>query len=119
MRRLDYVFSRVGRAAIELKLPRALTRFQQAVHETRRQLAELERTLNKAEVEHRQAPDPTEGMRRTSLLARVRSECDKQKRLAEFAVLVLGRECLQANFVPDGCSELREEVEELRRAASA
>jgi hypothetical protein len=116
LRRLDYLFTQVGRAAIDLKLPRSVRCSQQAAQDAQQKLQTLEGKLNQAERERKEARDPTEGMFKTSALARVRTEYEQQKRLADFTLVVLGRDCLDAKSVPDGCEPLRAEVETLRDA---
>lgn len=114
LRRLDYLFTRVGRAAIDSKVPRAVTKCQQATQDAQDQRLELESQLGHADLEQKQAADATEGMQKATALASVRTKYDQQKRLAEFSTLVLGRECLQARFVPEGLESERDEVDVLR-----
>ncbi len=114
LRRLDFVFTRVGQAALDLKLPKPAARRQQAAHEARQQLRVLERKLQDQQQRRKKASDATEAMRLDSTLASTRIAYEQQKRLADFATLVLGRECLHAGFVPPGSESLKDEADELR-----
>ena len=116
LRRLDFVLTRVGQAALDQKLPRLAARSQQAAHEAGRQLRVLERKLQDQQQRRTKASDATEAMRLDSTLASARTAYDQQKRLADFAMLVLGRVCLQAGFVPNGSEGLKDEADELREA---
>jgi len=119
LRRLDFVFTCVGRAAWEQKLPKAASRAQQAAREAGQQLRVLERKLQDQQQRRKRASDATEAMRLDSTLAGARTAYERQKRLADFATLVLGRDCLQASCVPDGCELLKDEADELRKALPA
>jgi len=116
LRRLDFVFTRVGQAALDQKLPKPAARSQQAAHEAGQQLRVLERKLQDQQQRRKKASDATEAMRLDSTLASARTAYEQQKRLADFATLVLGRECLQACFVPKGREGLKDEADELRKA---
>ena len=116
LRRLDFVFTRVGQAALDQKLPKPAARSQQAAHAAGQQLRVLERKLQDQQQRRKKASDATEAMRLDSTLAGARTAHEQQKRLADFATLVLGRDCLQAGFVPEGCQSLKDEADELRKA---
>ena len=116
LRRLDFVFTRVGQAALDQKLPKPAARSQQAAHEAGQQLRVLERKLQDQQQRRKKASDATEAMRLDSTLASARTAYEQQKRLADFATLVLGRECLHAGFVPEGSEGLKDEADELRKA---
>lgn len=100
LRRLDFVSTRVGRAALEQKLPKPASRSQQAARDAGQQLRVLERKLQDRQLRRKKASDATEAMRLDSALAAARTAYEQQKRLADFAILVLGRICLQAGSSP-------------------
>jgi len=119
LRRLDFLFTRVGQAALDKKIPKPAARSKQAALEAGQQLRILERKLQDQQQRRKKASDATESMRLDSTLASVRTAYEQQKRLADFATLLLGRECLQAGFVPKGCEGLKIEADELRTALPA
>lgn len=118
LRRLDNLFTWVGRAAIDLKLPRAVRKSQEAAQQARQALLACEAELRRLEQTGRPAADATQAMYRSSVQARVRTQYEQQKRLADFMALIVGRECCEANFFPDGCESVREEVHTLKDALS-
>ncbi len=116
VRRLDFVWRSVGRAAAGQKLPKSIARSAQSLYDADQQLQVLERQLLDYQQRRKRAADATEAMRLDSMLATIRTSHEQQKRLADFARLVLGRDCLAAGFIPEGCLGLKDEADELGKA---
>jgi molecular chaperone DnaK len=115
LRRLDYLFTRIGHAAAALELPKRLVEYQQSATQSARRLAELEKQLNQAEEAKQRATGPSEARHYGSEYARCKAEYDNLKTQADFAFLVLGRECVMAGVVPPQAQPLEQEAAQLRQ----
>jgi molecular chaperone DnaK len=115
LRRLDYLFTRIGHSAARETLPKRLVEYQEAAAQTAKQLAEIQQQLAQAEEAKQRATGPSEARRYGSEHARLTAEFDNLKTQADFSYLVLGRECVLGNAVPESEKPLEQEAAQLRQ----
>lgn len=94
LRRLDVLYGKIGQAALAVQLPRALRHRQAAARDVASKLDEAHAVLKQVESERQTAVDRAEAIRLGSALAQARGVCEQARTQSEFALLVLGRECV-------------------------
>lgn len=119
LRRLDALYSELGKAAAKEQLPPALARSQQTA---RAAAAELERThtgLMQAEQAKQVAGGRGEAMRLGTELARAKTAFEQSQTQSDFAYLVLGRDCIAARHTPSQMGPAVTEIQRLKPHVSA
>jgi molecular chaperone DnaK len=97
LRRLDALYTQVGKAASDEKLPAGLSGSQQAAQAAAGALAKAQSALQAATAAKASAAGSAEAVRCGSALARAKTAYDQALTQSDFAHLVLGRECVTAN----------------------
>jgi molecular chaperone DnaK (HSP70) len=115
VQRLDAIYTLVGRTAVKATLPAPLIRAQQAAQQAVAQLlANLDR-LRSATAAQQTAVSQIERIQTRAEATQAQTAVDLARRQDEFAQLVLGRECVQANCPVPHADKYLDEIRELRR----
>ena len=117
LRRLDALYMQVGRAAAQQELPPALKRSQQAAADSLAALERARRPWRDAQSAVQSAAGRGEAMRLGSDLARTKTACEQAQTQADFALLVLGRDCVTADSYPPAVHGCRDEIQRLKPLA--
>jgi hypothetical protein len=115
VRRLDALYMRLGRVALHCQLPANLARAQQAALQSASQVAADRERLTQATAKLQRAVSQTEKIQATAEVARLRNELNVLSKQDDFAHLVLGRDCANADCRIPGMEQHLEEIQELRR----
>jgi molecular chaperone DnaK len=116
LRRLDALYIKIGYASVGKATPDALARSQAAAQKATAVYRAAKTAFDQAEQAARQASTGNDKVQTSSLLAAARSRVAQARTQAEFACLVLGRECVKKSFQPNGVADQVNEVAELRAA---
>ena len=115
VRRLDALYTLVGRAAVKAILPTPLVRAQQAAQQAVTQLlANLDRLRN-ATAAQQTAVSQSERIQTRAEATQAQTAVDSARKQDEFAHLVLGRECVNANCPVPHADKYLDEIRDLRR----
>lgn len=112
MKRLDALYEKVGEAAAKLTLPAVLARSQATAVAARGEAARARANCAEAERARKSVVDRADIIRLDAQLAQARTEQKQKQVRADFARLVLGRECINAGFCPP---RLEPDVQEIRQ----
>ena len=115
VRRLDTLFVEIGRQAIDCNVPPDARPAQRALLSTLQEVQIAKRTAAAARGRRDADDGTTEG---TDMALKLTSDCEKQhksEKRAEFAFLVLGRECVFAGFRPPGTEYAWQEAKDLQK----
>jgi molecular chaperone DnaK len=112
--RLDTLYRAVGRTAVNLPLPDALLRSQRIAVAAADDLSLAQANLKKAAAARQASSDSREAIRLDALLAQAKSEVQRAQSQADFACLVLGRDCVLSGFEPPECRQLIAEIRRLQ-----
>ena len=96
--------------------PEPLQRSQAAAQKATAAYRAAKSTFNRAEQACGQAQVGSEKVQSSSLLAAAKTRLDQSRTQANFACLVLGRDCVKSGFKPVGTADQLKEVAELRSA---
>jgi len=116
LRRLDGLHIQIGYAAVGKATPAALQLSQAAAQKATAAYRAAKAAFNHAEQVCKQAHGGSEKVQSSSLLAAAKTRLDQYRTQANFACLVLGRECVKAGFEPAGTAEQLKEVADFREA---
>lgn len=115
LRRLDQLYMKVGDAAVRIALPPNLQRTQSSAQQTQAAYRAAAAALKKAEEANQDPATRSDAVRLGAAVAKARTKCEQSKTRAEFSCLVLGRECVQAGYLPSQAKESGEEIASLRQ----
>jgi molecular chaperone DnaK len=116
MKRLDALYTSVGKTAASLSLPEALARSHQAAVSAAAELARSQANFEQADRARQMSGlDIGELIRRDARLAQTRNELHQAEIRADFAHLVLGRDCVSTGFEPPEARKLLAEIRQLRQ----
>ncbi|MDA1055857.1 MAG: Hsp70 family protein [Planctomycetota bacterium] len=116
LRRLDGLYIQIGYAAVGKATPEPLQRSQAAAQKATAAYRAAKTAFNHAEQACKNASGLSDKVQTSSLLAAARTRFDQYRTQANFACLVLGRDCVKAGFQPAGTAEQLKEVSALRAA---
>jgi molecular chaperone DnaK len=111
--RLGFLYAKIGRVAVDLKLSRRLAACQKSAQDIVRQATEAQQRLAQAEAAKLAAASATEAMRLGSAHVRAKSEVERFAKDLEAALIALGRECVRARVVPEPVKPQADEIERL------
>jgi molecular chaperone DnaK len=113
LKRLDALYLSLGKVAVKLSLPDSLARSRQSALAATAELNRAEANIKEAE-QSRQASglDSGETIRLDARLAQAKNELQQMQVRFDFAHLVLGRECVEADL---DLTEARKILAEIRR----
>jgi molecular chaperone DnaK len=115
MKRLDALYLKVGQAAAGLALPAPLARSQATAVAATGESARVRAVCAEAERARQAVANRADIIRLDSQLAQAQTELQKKQVRADFAQLVLGRECINAGFCPPGTERDLQEIRQLRQ----
>jgi len=119
MRRLDALYLRVGTLAVTIALPESLGRSLQSAQVAAAELAQAAARAAHAEQARQNTPSGAEAISAEALLAQARTERQQAQSRSDFAHLVLGRDCIDAGFIPPGADNDAREIRHLRQVQGA
>jgi molecular chaperone DnaK len=111
---LDSSYMKIGRLAAKIKVPAALASSHQSASLAAKSYRHTRATLEQAEKNQQAATGRTEAMHAMTEVSQARMAVKQAEIKASFSLLVLGRECVQANYVPPGAEREFEEVQRLQ-----
>jgi molecular chaperone DnaK len=112
LRRIDALHIKIGKSAVDGKVPRSLRHSQEAAKAAASELGDAKATLAKTEAAKQSAAGHAEAVRLGSDYVRAKGGHEQALTQSDFAYLVLGRECLAKPFQPEGASD---EINEIRK----
>ncbi len=115
MRRLDALYTKIGKAVANVALPKSLSRSQQAAQEAAASLNSARTILKEAEIRKQSAAGGAESVHVSSQLAQAKTHVEQANTQAEFAFLVLGRDCGSAGVKLAGLEPILKEIAELKK----
>lgn len=116
LRRLDGLHIQIGHAAVGKATPDALHRSQAAAQQATAAYRAAKTAFKHAAQACLKAQGSNEKVQASSLLAAAKTRTDQYRTQANFACLVLGRDCVKAGFLPAETAEQLKEVTALRKA---
>ncbi|MCB9938432.1 MAG: Hsp70 family protein [Planctomycetaceae bacterium] len=116
LRRLDSLHIKIGYAAVGKETPEALQRTQASAQKATAAYRAAKTAFNHTAAACLKSKSSDEKVQSSSLLAAAKVRLDQYRTQANFACLVLGRECVQAGFLPAEAADLLKEVTALRKA---
>lgn len=116
LRRLDGLYIKIGYAAVGNAVPDLLQRSQAASQKATAAYHAAKAAFNHAEQACKQANGSSEKVQTSSTLAAAKTRLAQCATQANFACLVLGRDCVKAGFQRAGTAEQFKEVADLRAA---
>jgi molecular chaperone DnaK len=115
VRRLDRLYSNVGKCAVKLALPETLTRSRQTAIAASAEFTRAQANVKEAEHARQAGLGSGEVIRLDARLAQAKTELQQAEVHADFAHLVLGRDCVNAGFEPPNAKQYIAEIHTLRR----
>jgi len=115
VKRLDELYRSLGKAAAGLALPPVLARSQQSLVTAFNDLQVAELALKQAQQERESMLRGAEAMIADARLAQTRAAWQQSRLQAEFAQLVLGRDCVAGGICPPGMEQTLREAQKLRQ----
>jgi molecular chaperone DnaK len=115
LKRLDELYTKVGRAAMGHLLPDALVRSQQAALTAAQEFTRAHARFEQAERARRAVPAGAEAIPLEAALLQAKTELDQVRQRRDFAHLALGRECASRGFRPPGTEREMQEIGRLRQ----
>lgn len=114
LKRLDSLYLSLGKLAVRLALPQTLARSRQNAQTAAAELVRTQASLKEAETAKQVACGAAEVVRLDASLAQAKAESQQAQVRADFAHLVLGRECANAGLAPTEAGEILAEIRRLR-----
>src|SRR5690606_1304160 len=87
LRRLDLLFTLIGRAAVSMTLPQSLARSQAGARQASLAVEQVHNRMKAAEDIKRRAAGGSEAVTASAMLAKARSEYEQLRTQADFALL--------------------------------
>jgi molecular chaperone DnaK len=119
LQRLDMMYARVGMVAVRGALPASLEQSRQVAMASASELAAVQTNLKELEAGRQRVGAGAEAARLESALARLRGDWQRVQKQADFAHLILGRECVGAGFYPPGTEREAQEILRLQQRLGA
>jgi molecular chaperone DnaK len=119
LKRLDALYIKLGKAAAGITLPPALANSQKTARQAAADCTKIRTHLKDAESARQTAVGRTEAIRLDALLAQARTGLNEAQTRADFASLVLGRECACAGCLPPKMENELREIQKLQKHTAA
>jgi molecular chaperone DnaK len=116
LRRLDYLYAKIGEAAMQVALPEPLQPSQRAAIQATAEAVESRLRLDHAAEAALAVAHGKDAVRVGSEHANAKVDYEQKQSLADFTCLVLGRDCSQAETIPPTVTEAAREAKELQIA---
>ncbi len=113
--RLDALYVKLGVTAVDLPLPEALSASRQAAIQAAAEVVQAREAMAAAEQSGQASIHDAAALHQVAAISHARGKCEEARKRADFASLVLGRECVEHGFVPPGATREFEECVQLRR----
>jgi len=114
LKQLDELYFRVGTRAVAQPVTEWLEEAQQAARDTAAAQREAEQNLATIEATYAATADRVARIRAAARIARARLDVQNARAKARFALLDLGRECVDAGIAPRGMESLLAEIGRLQ-----
>ena len=115
LQRLDALYTKLGITAVQLSLPQTLSASRQAAVAAAKELSQAREALAHAEQASQVSLHDAAVLHQGAKLSLARTLCEEAQKRADFASLVLGRDCVEHGFIPPGVKSEFEECVQLRR----
>jgi molecular chaperone DnaK len=115
LKQLDGLYYRLGSQAVGGHVIEWLEEAQQAARDAAEAMREAEKTLQRVETTFEATVDPVEKPQVGAMVAKARLDVQNARAKSRFALLDLGRECVDAEFAPPNLEPFLEEVKRLRK----
>ncbi|MBW3595679.1 MAG: Hsp70 family protein [Planctomycetes bacterium] len=116
LERLDELYTLVGRAVLRMDdLPDTVTLALQSAQEAMGKVAPAQAKMTAAEKARRSASTTSEALHADAAYARAKGEHEQRVSEADFALLVLGRECVAKKVIPEEAWIYLDEIQDLQR----
>ncbi|MBN1589650.1 MAG: Hsp70 family protein [Pirellulales bacterium] len=115
LKQLDEMVIRVGTQAVRGPVIEWLEETRQAARDTAEAMHEAEKNLQRVEATYEATVDRIEKTQIAAMVAKARLDVQNARAKARFALLDLGRECVDARFAPHGLESLLDEIERLQQ----
>lgn len=115
IRQLDALYIKLGTAAARFAIPAALANSRKTALEATAECARMKIHLKDAESARQTASSRAEAIRLDALLTQARTKLHEAQRRADFAHLVLGRECVSAGFRPPNTEREIQEIQQVQQ----
>ena len=113
LRRLDDLYLRVGQAALGRNIPHAVRQYQLNAAECAQRLERVRGTIGKLERAAEATASLAEAARRGVALGQAKTALQQWQAKAEFACLILGRECADHDCLPTAAEREAVEIRQL------
>ena len=115
LRRLDELYSEIGLAAMDGKVPATVTHYQSASQDARTTFRAAEAAANQIAGKQQAAISRPDKVRLSTQFAKCQSKLEQTETRYRFSCLVLGRECVKHSHIPAGVAKQVAEATQLRR----
>jgi molecular chaperone DnaK (HSP70) len=112
---LDVLYIKLGKAAAGLTLPASLSRSQAAASQASAECNRMKAQLKDAESARQAAISRSEVIKLDALLAQAKMKLHEAQTRADFAHLVLGRESVNAGFLPPNMEHEIQEIQQFQQ----
>ncbi len=115
LKQLDEMYIRVGTRAAGGRVIEWLEEVWQAAHDTAEAMREAEQSLQRVEATYEATVDRVEKPQVAAMVAKARLDVQNARAKARFALLDLGRECVDIDFAPPGLEPVLAEIGRLQQ----
>jgi molecular chaperone DnaK len=115
VKRLDTLCMKVGRAAVQLKVPDGVEQSRHSAVMAAAELMRMEKTLTEAEKQRQGAISTSDIIRCDAALSQARAAVHQTKVKSDFAHLILGRESVRVGFCPPRHECDRDEIRQWQK----
>lgn len=115
LQRLDILYAKVGRAALLQDVPAVLSASREAALAAAREVSLAQRGVTAAERAADVSLHDAAGFQRHAGVARAKAAHEQAVVRADFTCLILGRECIDADFMPPHTEKEAGEIRSLRQ----
>ena len=115
LRRLDELYGEIGAVTMKMSLPPVLKRAQQAALKAAQNQDAAAAAHQQATTDKASAASPAEAVQASSRVAKSQTALEQAQTQASFASLVLGRECVKHQHVPNEVAGRLTEIQTLKQ----
>ncbi len=115
LKHLDALYIKLGRVTAGVALPTALSHSQTAALQATTECTQMKSQLNDAQCARQTAVSRSEVIRLDAFLAQARIRLHEAQTRADFAHLVLGRECVSTGFHPPNMEREIQDIQQLQK----
>ncbi|NUQ62014.1 MAG: Hsp70 family protein [Pirellulales bacterium] len=115
VKQLDSLYTKIGKGALRASVPDGLVSNQQMAVAAAAEVSQARAALDQAKEAAQSTLHDAAMFHQGAKIAQAKAAYDEAKVRAEFACLVLGRECADSKFVPPGFAGQMDEIQRLRQ----